>query len=134
MGVDVGEVRTGVAVSDRLAVTCSPLPVIEERNRERVLLRIVALAEEHEVGRLIVGLPRPLKGGTNRQMQETLEFAARLEELASVPVLTWDERYTSRLAGPTGKRGAHRDSVAACYMLQSYLDAQAGHDATGERP
>jgi putative holliday junction resolvase len=132
LGIDVGEARTGVAVSDRHAITCSPLPVIVERNRDEVLLRIVALAEEHGVGQIVVGLPRPLKGGTNRQMEETLEFMSRLEKLIAVPVLAWDERYTSKLAGRPGARGAGQDSVAACYLLQSYLDSQAGHDLTAE--
>lgn len=92
----------------------------------------MALAEEHEVGQIVVGLPRPLKGGTNRQMEETLDFTSRLEKLVAVPVLAWDERYTSKLAGRPGTRGAGQDSVAACYMLQSYLDSQASLNVAEE--
>ncbi len=121
MGIDVGTSRTGVAISDSLGVTCAPLPVIRERNRERVLLRIVAIADEHGAGEIVVGLPRPLGGGTNEQMKAVVAFKERLATLTPTPILTWDERYTSKLAESGAKRSGEQDSVAACYMLQDYL-------------
>jgi putative pre-16S rRNA nuclease len=126
LGIDVGTSRTGVAISDSLGVTCSPLPIIRERNRERVLLKIVALAGEHGVGEIVVGLPRPLAGGTNEQMEAVVAFKERLATLTPTPVLTWDERFTSKLAERGVKRSGEQDSVAACYMLQDYLAWRSG--------
>jgi putative holliday junction resolvase len=121
LGIDVGASRTGVAISDSLGVTCAPLQVIRERNRERALLRIVAVADEHGAAEIVVGLPRPLAGGTNEQMEAVVAFTERLAKLTTTPVLTWDERFTSKLAQGGTKRSGEHDSVAACYMLQDYL-------------
>lgn len=122
LGVDYGKSRTGLAVSDVAGVTCRPVGVLTDRDTLRVVGSIVAAATEHEAEGIVVGLPRPLSGGTNDQMQDVLSFVERLRSESPVPVETWDERFTSRLA----ERGSHgvgpRDAVAACYMLQNYLD------------
>lgn len=123
LGIDYGRARTGVALSDPLGVSCTPLDVLAERDDERLILRIAAVAAEEEVGEIIVGLPRPLAGGTNRQMRDVLSFVVRLESAVTMPVRTWDERFTSRLA-ERGRHGRVSDAVAACYMLQSYLDSR----------
>lgn len=125
LGVDLGGSRTGLALSDPLGLTCSPLEVIEERDEGRLLLRIVAAAKEQEVGEIVVGLPRPLAGGTNRQLESALAFAERLARQSEMPVSTWDERFTSKLAQRGRSRALAQDAVAACYMLQSYLDSRA---------
>ncbi len=129
LGVDLGRSRTGLALSDPHGLTCSPLEVLEERNEERLLQKIVQVAEKHEVTRIVVGLPRPLAGGTNPQSEEVTVVAEALSRRSPVPVVTWDERFTSKMA-ERGKvkgkaKGRPRDSVAACHMLQSYLDSQA---------
>ncbi len=98
LGVDLGRRRTGLALSDPYGLTCSPLEVVEERDEERLLLRIMEVAREQEVGEIVVGLPRPLAGGTNRQVESVLAFVAILEERAGIHVVTWDERFTSKLA------------------------------------
>jgi putative Holliday junction resolvase len=122
LGIDVGTSRTGVAISDPLGVTCTPLPVIRERERDKTLLKVVAVATEYGVGEIVVGLPRPLGGGTNEQLHSVVAFAERLATLAELPILTWDERFTSKLAESAANRSGEQDSVAACYMLQDYLD------------
>jgi putative Holliday junction resolvase len=122
LGIDVGTSRTGVAISDPLGVTCTPLPLIRERDREKALLRVVAIAQEHGVSEIVVGLPRPLGGGTNQQLESVVAFTERLATLAELPIMTWDERFTSKLAQSDAKRSGEQDSVAACYMLQDYLD------------
>jgi putative Holliday junction resolvase len=125
LGVDLGRRRTGLALSDPYGFTCSPLEVVNERDEERLLLRIMDVAREQEVGEIVVGLPRPLAGGTNRQVESVLAFVALLEERAGIHVLTWDERFTSKLAEKGRSRTVSQDAVAACYMLQGYLDSRA---------
>jgi putative Holliday junction resolvase len=124
LGIDLGGSRTGLALSDPLGLTCSPLDVVAERDEERLLLRIVAEVKEQDVGEIVVGLPRPLAGGTNRQVESAFDFAKRLERQSGVPVVTWDERFTSKLAERGRSRVKAQDAVAACYMLQSYLDSR----------
>jgi putative Holliday junction resolvase len=114
-----------LALSDPCGITCSPLEVVEEPDDERLLLRIVEVAEERGAGEIVVGIPRPLAGGTNQQMEGVLAFVRLLEERAGPRVVTWDERFTSKLAERKGPRTRPQDAVAACYMLQSYLDSRA---------
>ncbi len=125
LGVDLGDARTGLALSDPHGVICSPLDVLEERDSERLLLRIVEAARLHEAGKIVVGLPRSLRGGANTQSDKVLEFVATLAEYSRMEVDTWDERFTSRLAESHRVPGKSHDAVAACYMLQNYLDARA---------
>ena len=122
LGIDPGASRTGVALSDPLGVTCTPLPVIRERDQQKLLLTVVAIADEHGAEAIVVGLPRPLGGGTNQQLETVTAFTQRLAASTAMPVVTWDERFTSKLAECGGKRSGEHDSVAACYILQSYLD------------
>jgi putative Holliday junction resolvase len=114
-------------VSDPVGVTCGPLTIIEERDEDRLVQRIVTVAQEQGVSEIVVGLPRPLAGGTNPQSDASVSFAARVQRATSIPVHMWDERFTSKLAGKEGTRRGPRDAVAACYMLQSYLDSRADH-------
>jgi putative Holliday junction resolvase len=122
LGVDYGSTRTGMALSDPLGVACRPLGVVTERDEQRLIWEILETGREQQVDCIVVGLPRPLSGGTNRQMERVLGFVRRLEAATSIPVRTWDERYTSSLAERGRRPGEPRDSVAACYMLQNYLD------------
>jgi putative Holliday junction resolvase len=124
LGIDLGRARTGLALSDPVGVSCAPLDVVRERDEKRLILKIAAVAAEEQVDEIVVGLPRPLGGGTNQQMTEVLSFVGRLEAAATVPVRVWDERFTSKMAERVHSRAA-KDAVAACYMLQNYLDSRA---------
>jgi putative holliday junction resolvase len=123
LGVDLGARRTGLAISDPLALICSPLAVLQERDVEEILRRVVEMAREHEVDQIVVGLPRPLKGGTNRQLEFVELFVDSLTAQEEFRVSTWDERFTTIMAerGRSGREAL--DAVAAAYMLQSYLDS-----------
>jgi putative Holliday junction resolvase len=126
LAVDVGESRSGLALSDPLGITCSPLAVVEERRAEALVARIAETVRTHDVGEIVVGVPRPLKGGTNQQVQAVMSFVDALSQATSVPVYTWDERFTTKLAERGRRaRGTKQpaDAVAACYFLQDYLDA-----------
>ena len=113
-----------MALSDIMGVTCSPYEVIREKDKQKLIVRLIAIAESEEVGILVVGLPRPLTGDTNKQVEAVLEFVELLSERTDRPVETWDERFTSKMAerGPSKRSD---DAVAASYMLQNYLDAYA---------
>jgi len=125
LGVDVGRRRTGLALSDALGVTCSPHVIVEEPNPGQLLLRIVEIARNEGVGEIVVGIPRPLSGGTNAQMEEVLGLVRRLRDSSEIAVTTWDERFTSKMAEAGRVRRGRSDDVAACYMLQGYLDSRA---------
>jgi putative Holliday junction resolvase len=122
LGIDYGKTRTGLALSDPMGVTCRPLAVLTERVGERLVEAILAAAKEHEAQEIVVGIPRPLSGGTNEQMQDVLNFVAALRAGSPISVQTWDERFTTYLAEKGSKGTGPRDAVAACYMLQNYLD------------
>jgi putative Holliday junction resolvase len=107
---------------------CGPLHTLRERDEGRLVQMIAEVVVEKGVSKIVVGLPRPLSGGTNAQLQSVLSFKGRLAAAVGVPVLTWDERFTSKLAEKGGTSTAERDSVAASYMLQNYLDSRT--DAT----
>lgn len=125
LGVDFGASRTGLALSDPLGITCSPLGTLEEKDEDRLVEKIVVVIREQSVGKIVVGLPRPLKGGTNSQSQAAVAFKDHLQREAPVPVVMWDERFTSRLADTRRSRTSGQDAVAACYMLQNFLDSLA---------
>ena len=131
LGVDFGHVRIGLAVGDPESRIASPLATYHRRGREhdRAYFRLVTA--EQGVGRLVVGLPVHLDGREGRKAAEARAFGAWLAEVTGVPVVYWDERFTTVEAegflldaGLTKKRRkARRDRVAAQIMLQSYLDA-----------
>lgn len=123
LGVDFGAARTGLSLSDTTGLICRPLTVVMERDIEALIDRVLEYASSEDVGEIVVGLPRPLSGGTNAQLEAAEAFADRLRERASATVVTWDERFTSKLAERGRSSSTSADAVAACYVLQNYLDA-----------
>lgn len=133
LGLDHGEKRIGVALASgegRLAV---PLGVIERSDETADLDKVLALAEEYGVERIVVGLPRSLDGSIGPQAEEVLAFTRALSEHVGIIVDTWDERFTSvaadSLFSEAGvkreRRKGQRDAMAAAITLQGYL-----HDRT----
>ena len=133
LGLDVGERRIGIAVSDpegRLAV---PMGTHERRGGDDAAA-LIDLAQREEAGRIVVGLPLSLDGSQSTQTEAASAFAERLRERGDVDVVLWDERLSSREADhhlrASGRRGkdakARRDSIAATIILQAYLDSQRG--------
>jgi len=128
LGVDYGKKRTGLAISDSVGITCRPLTVLTESEMERLIPAVLGVADEQRVEGIVVGLPRPLSGGTNRQLEDVLQFVDGLGAATSVPVTVWDERFTSLLADKGHQGREARDAVAACFMLQNYLDMLSSRD------
>ncbi len=130
LALDHGTVRMGAALSDPSGTLATPLPVIEPPE-PRAVAELVA---EHGVERVVVGLPVHLSGEEGSQAALARTFCAELEAMLSVPVETYDERLTSRMADASRRAGATaaRDSIAAAHMLEGYLAAQAETPAATE--
>ena len=130
LGLDFGEKRIGVAHSDELNSMAHAAGFIEHRSEEYVVEEIQKLIDEHRIEKIVVGLPKTLKGETGKQAEKVLSFSSRLEKRIGCPVITWDERLTTVQAERAlidqdmsrAKRKKKRDAVAAEIMLQSYLD------------
>ncbi len=130
LGLDVGERRVGVAVSDELGLIASPVATIDVEREG--LPALLALIERYAPTVIVVGLPVTMRGREGTQAAETRRFVELLRPHVRCPVVFWDERLTStaaeRLLIKSGMRRGRRrqaiDAVAAALMLQSYLDAQ----------
>ncbi|GBD19100.1 Putative pre-16S rRNA nuclease [bacterium HR27] len=130
LGLDVGERRVVVAVSDELGLIASPVATIDVEREG--LPALLALIERYAPTVIVVGLPVTMRGREGTQAAETRRFVELLRPHVRCPVVFWDERLTStaaeRLLIESGvRRGRRRqaiDAVAAALMLQSYLDAQ----------
>ena len=136
VGIDLGEKRIGIAISDATATIARPLTTLE-RGRSDVeavkLLRdtIASLSDEDRIGRIVVGLPTRLNGSDNDQTPRVKKIAELLAAEVSIPVVTQDERLSSREAEERlsmrekdwRKRKAKLDAAAAAVILQDYLDS-----------
>ena len=125
LALDYGRARCGCAVSDPTGVLASPIEPVRAPTTRRGFSRLRTLVREHEVERVVVGLPLTLSGRDSAQTAETRDFAARLGEALPVPVELYDERFTTRLAQRTGGT-AQEDSRAAAHLLESWLASQPG--------
>jgi putative holliday junction resolvase len=121
LALDYGRARTGVAVSDPTGTIARPLCVIEGAATEDGLAKIVALIGEHGADRVVVGLPLTLAGGRGEQVRETERFVEILAGVTSVPVLTFDERFTTSLAAQVSADATPEDARAAAHLLSGYL-------------
>ena len=134
LGLDVGNRRIGVAVSDELGLTAQPVLTLERRHNQREDLRSLArLARRFAVVGIVVGNPVHLSGDLSPQAAKTQAFAAELGTLTGLPIHLWDERLTTREAHQIlyeagHARQQHRrvvDQVAATLILQSFMEKQA---------
>lgn len=135
LGLDVGERRIGVALSDASGRLATPLTTIGARDRP--LERIARLAHEHGVCEVVVGLPLTLRGEVGPQAAAVQRFAEALATTLELPVHLFDERLTTaaaeqylrELGVKPEKRRQQIDQVAAAIILQDYLDQQRGRDS-----
>ena len=122
LALDYGAVRTGVAVCDATGTIAVPLTVVERAGSPDGLARIGALVQEQAAERVVVGLPLTLRGERGEQALLTEMFVDALRPLLDVPVETYDERFTTKLAGEAVEPGsAPEDARAAAHLLESYL-------------
>jgi putative holliday junction resolvase len=131
LGLDVGDARIGLALSDETGTLASGLPTYERVGPRKDVRAIAELVREREVATVVVGLPLRLDGSIGPQAEKVLAFVESLRRALRVPVETWDERLTTveaesllREAGAKRRqRKASIDRVAAVLILQDYLDA-----------
>jgi putative Holliday junction resolvase len=121
LALDYGRARTGVAVSDPTGTIARPLCVVERAATEDGLAQLVGLIEEQGVERVVVGLPLTLAGGRGEQVRETERFIEALTDVIGVPVVTFDERFTTRLAAEAPTETTPEDARAAAHLLSGYL-------------
>jgi putative holliday junction resolvase len=128
LALDYGSARTGVAVSDPTGTVARPLGVVEQAASKDGIARLVELAREENVERIVVGLPITLRGEHGAQAEETDRFVELLRAAVDLPVESFDERFTTKLA-EAGETRAEQDSVAAAHLLSSYLTWKSARPA-----
>ena len=130
MGIDYGDARTGIAVSDAGGLIVGQTTVIHSWNREKTAEQIAALVKQHGVERLVMGLPRNMDGTEGPRAALYREFAALVEEKTGMEVVLWDERRTTveahQILSEHNDHGKKRkntvDAVAASLILEGYLN------------
>ena len=132
LAIDLGDVRTGVAISDSTEFLASPLGTIYEADRDLLLQKIIDIVAKHNVKKIVLGVPKNMDGSEGESAQKSYHFAEMLCQKSGVEVTFQDERGTTLEASNYlnasaiyGEKRKHViDSVAATIILQSYLDSK----------
>lgn len=130
MGVDYGDARTGIAISDLMCSIVGTTCVVPSRNTEKAIADIVRLCKDNVVGEIVVGLPKNMDGTEGARAELCREFAAKLGEATGLKVTMWDERRTTveahNILSQHNYHGKKRkntvDAVAASLILEGYLN------------
>lgn len=130
LGLDIGDKRIGVALSDPEGILASPFTIIDYEDEGSAISAITDIINEQRVGRVVVGLPRSLGGTLGRQAEKVKNFTQKLSEQIEIPVEYRDERLTTVMAerlkrasgGKKTREKARSDAQAAALILQGYLD------------
>ena len=133
LGIDLGSKTVGMAVSDYLGIIASPIGTsrIEENNLQEALECVKIVVKERQIEKIVLGLPKNMDGSQGFQSDYCKEFKRMLEEEVKIPVIIQDERLTTKIAHSAmlqadmsrKKRKENVDKIAACIILQSYLDS-----------
>ena len=129
MGIDYGDARTGIAISDLLCSIVGSTTVIHSRNADKTIAAIKELIAENQVGEIVVGLPKNMDGTEGSRAELCKVFADKLREASGLPVAMWDERRTTveahNILSQHNYHGQKRkdtvDAVAASLILEGYL-------------
>lgn len=131
LGVDYGEKRTGISVSDPLGITAQGVKTIFESYAPKVAKEVSEISKKLGIERIVVGLPKNMDGSIGFRGEATYIFIEELKKVTNLPIITWDERLSTVSAikslNETNTRGSKRkevvDTVASMYILQNYLDS-----------
>ena len=142
LGLDVGDRTIGLALSDETETLASGLPTLKRAGLQRDLRTLADLARDREVATVVVGLPRSLNGSEGPQARKVRGFVDALRGAVTVPVVTWDERFTTVAAEQAlieggvsrERRKGLVDKVAAVLILQNYLDSRKSADGEAREP
>jgi putative Holliday junction resolvase len=135
MGLDVGEKRIGIAISDPLEITAQGYMVLQRTNSFRKDLEFLCqLMSEREIEGLVIGLPKNMNGTEGPMAEKVRGFGDQLSKLVNLPIIYWDERLSTGSAEKAlleadlsrRKRRSQIDKVAAVIILQNFLDAKTG--------
>ena len=132
LGVDYGDVRTGIAICDKTEFLASPVCTVKESYMPKLIDKITAIINERQPELIVVGLPKNMDGSLGFRAQACTEFAQALGEACGVKTVLWDERLSSviahrQLQSNGKKEKKHKDivdAVAAVEILQSYIDSR----------
>ncbi len=133
LGIDYGDARVGLALSDPLGWTAAPLPYLKGGNPGKLVKELQGLIQEHGVEKIVLGFPKNMNGTIGPRGELTKELAVLLEEKTGLPVVLWDERLTTvsatQIMNQTNVRGKKRkeqiDSLSAVLILETYLRTQS---------
>ncbi len=131
LGIDYGEKRIGLALSDRSNMVARSLKVLNRNGTRSWLEEIKAIVDQNKIEKIVIGLPRNMNGSLGEKAKEVLAFVKVLEKAVGVPTVTWDERLTTVSAEKVllqaelsrKKRKDILDKLSACIILQNYLDS-----------
>lgn len=131
MGIDFGDVRTGIATSDLMGLLASGKGTLKG-GFEKTAQSVAQLVKENDIGKIVLGHPINMNGTLGERSEKIKAFAARLEELCGIEVELYDERLSTanahQILNMTNTRGEKRksiiDEMSACLILQSYLDRE----------
>ncbi|RMF91973.1 MAG: Holliday junction resolvase RuvX [Candidatus Schekmanbacteria bacterium] len=131
LGLDIGERRIGIALSDERGIIARGLETIMRDNDLIAVNEIYKLVEKYNVEKIVYGMPFDKDGKIGKQGEETLSFVSKLNSLKGVELVQWDERFSTKEATRAliegnvrrKKRKALKDKVSAVIILQAYLDS-----------
>src|SRR4030042_3893919 len=131
LGLDVGDRRVGVAISDPLEIIATPLTVLTRDDDKTTIGTIAQLVGQYDIKKIVVGLPYSLDGSIGHQANKVKDFVQKLSQSTSASIEFWDERWSTidaeRMLSEAGNKKARqklpRDDAAAAYILQGYLDS-----------
>jgi len=131
LGIDYGEKRIGLALSDPSNTVARSLKVLKRNGTRKLLGEIKAVVDQNKIEKIVIGLPKNMNGSLGEKGNEVLAFVKILEKVVKVPIVTWDERLTTVSAEKVlrqaelsrKKRKDILDKLSACIILQNYLDS-----------
>jgi len=130
LGLDIGDKRIGVAISDPEEIIARPLTIITRNEDSSTIGEVIRLIAQHDVKRIVIGLPYSLDGSLGRQAEKVKEFVEKLSQSINISIELRDERLSTvaaqRLLNEAGNKKARkspRDDAAAAFILQGYLDS-----------
>ena len=137
LGIDFGEKRIGLAISDPLGILATPIETLDSSEMDLVIPKLAETISDHVVTKIVVGIPWTLSGKSGPQTKKTFEFISLISDTFEIPIKQIDERFTSLQAEKklrlVDKRSSKKqkkipkgliDSVSAAIILQTYLDTK----------